>query len=108
MKTRLSIIACIMTVALAALVGCSKPTGAKDGGLYYFKNENGSYSVLKILKTESGGVHVKVYSNQFDSPPTKVEENTLFMAGINHKPTETLGMADVPLSAKSFENYKAT
>ena len=108
MKAFLRITVCIMALALSALVGCSKPTGAKDGGLYYFKNDNGTYSVLKILKTESGGVHARIYSNQFDSPPTKVDESTLFMAGINHKPTETLGIADAPLSAKSYENYKAT
>jgi hypothetical protein len=108
MKTQLTIIACVMALALSALVGCSKATGAKDGGLYYFKNDNGTYSVLKILKSEGSGVHVKVYSNQFDSPPTQVDESKLYLAGIDHKTNETLGIADVPLKAGSFENYKAT
>jgi hypothetical protein len=109
MKIQQIIIACVMAALLSALAGCSRGSnGVKDGGLYYFKNPNGSYSVLKILKSEGGGVHVRVYSNQFDSPPTKVDESTLFMAGLNHKENETLGIADVPLKWRAFENYKAT
>jgi len=109
MKTQRTIIAFVMALVLSALAGCSSKTnGLKEGGLYAFKNDNGSYSVLKLLKVEGSGVHVKVYSNQFDSPPTQVDESKLYLAGLNHKPDETLGVADVPLSGESFQNYKAT
>ena len=108
MKTQLSVIAFVMALLLSALVGCSKTTGAKDGGIYSFKNDNGTYSVMKLLKVEGSGVHVRIYSNQFDSPPTKVDEATLIMAGPDHKPTETLGVADAPMKAEAFANYKAT
>jgi len=98
-----------MALFLSALAGCSSKTGdLKEGGLYAFKNDNGSYSVMKLLKVESDGVHVKVYSNQFDSPPTQVDESKLYLAGLNHKPNETLGLEDAPMSAQSFQNYKAT
>lgn len=98
-----------MALVLTALAGCSsKTSGLKEGGLYAFKTDNGSYSVLKLLKVERDGVHVKVYSNQFDSPPTQVDESKLYLAGLNHKPDETLGVADVPLTGESFQNYKAT
>jgi hypothetical protein len=98
-----------MALFLSALAGCSsKTSGLKEGGLYAFKADNGSYSIMKLLKVESGGVHVKIYSNQFDSPPTQVDESKLYLAGLNHKPNETLGVADAPISGETFQNYKAT
>ena len=98
-----------MALLVSALTGCSSKTGGlKEGGLYAFKADNGSYSVMKLLKVESGGVHVKIYSNQFDSPPTQVDESKLYLAGLNHKPDETLGVADAPISGETFQNYKAT
>ena len=109
MKTQLTVIAFVAALLVSALVGCSSKTaGLKEGGIYVFKNDNGSFSVLKLLKVESAGVHVKIYSNQFDSPPTQVDESKLFLVGMQHKPDETLGVADVPLKGEVFQNYKAT
>jgi hypothetical protein len=111
MKIQLSIITIVLTLC-SMLVGCSGSAGGssawKEGGIYSFKNENGAYSVLKILKIESAGLHIRVYSNQFDSPPTQVDETTLYMAGLNHKPNEILGQADLPILKQAFDNYKAT
>ncbi|HEX7578225.1 MAG TPA: hypothetical protein VF430_09335 [Verrucomicrobiae bacterium] len=110
MKNKLMIITIVITLC-SMLVGCSGSGGStalKEGGIYSFKNNNGAYSVLKILKVESGGLHIRVYSNQFDSPPTKVDESTLYMAGRNPKPNEILSEPDVALLKKSFDNYKAT
>jgi hypothetical protein len=89
------------------LFGCSQ-SKAIEGGLYYNQNKDGTYSVLKILKIDDRGVHVKLYSNQYPTPPTNVDEETLYMAGINSKPNETLGMEHLPLSNKSYQNLKAT
>ncbi len=93
------------------LVGCSRSgggsSGLKEGGIYSFKNDNGSYSVLKILKIESGGLHIRIYSNQFDAPPTQVDESTLVIAGMDHKPNQILGQADLPILKQRFEDYKA-
>ena len=99
----------LLTMSLLSfLFGCSQ-SGSKrvEGGLYYTQNENGSYSVLKILKLDDGGVHVRLYSNQFPTPPAKVDESTLYMAGVDRKPTETLGMGHAPISKRSFEGWKA-
>jgi hypothetical protein len=91
---------------LSLVSGCSRAR-LSEGGLCYFPNENGTYSVLKILKLDDQGVHVRIYSNQFSSPPNKIDESTLFTAGIDRKPNETLGMGHLPLSKKSFEGWKA-
>jgi len=110
MKIQTTVIAFIMALLLSALAGCSsKTSGLKEGGIYYFKNEHGAFSVLKILKVESAGVHFRIYSNQFDSPPDKVDESTLTMAGLNHKPNEITGVPDMALTGASFASvYKIT
>ena len=89
------------------LLGCSR-SQLVEGGLYHARNENGSYSVMKVLKIDEQGVHVRLYSNQFPTPPTKLEESSLYVAGMDRKPNETLGMGHAPLSKKSFEGWKVT
>ena len=112
MKNQLTVITIVLTLC-SMLLGCSRSGGGgssgslKEGGIYSFKNDNGTYSVLKILKLESAGLHIRVYSNQFDSPPTQVDESTLYMAGIDHKANETLGLADAPMLNERFADYKA-
>ena len=97
----------ILMSILAFLLGCSS-SGIKEGGLYYIKNETGTYSVLKVLKTDSKGVHIRLYSNQFASPPNKIDESTLYLAGIDKKPSETLGMGHLPISKRGFEDWHPT
>jgi hypothetical protein len=107
MKNHITTIIFLAMSLLSILFGCSR-SKLVVGGLYYTQNENASYSVLKILKLDDQGVHVRLYSNQFASPPTRVDESTLYMAGVDHKPNETLGMGHAPLSRKSFAGWKAT
>lgn len=92
---------------LALLFGCSRSSPI-EGGLYYTPAEKGGYSVLKILKVDDRGVHVRIYSNHFTAPPKKVDEAALRLAGMDHKPDETLGMGHLPISKRSFESWKAT
>lgn len=76
-----------------------------EGGIYSTRNENGSYSVLKILKLDPQGVHVRLYSNQFADHPSKLDEAKLYMAGIDRKPGESLGMGHLPISRRSFATW---
>ena len=99
--------ALIFVVMLSFIAGCFR-TGPKEGGLYYTKGEKGDFSVLKILKVDDKGVHVRLYSNRYSSPPKKLEESSLYMAGMNRKPGEELGMGHLPLSKASFAGWKAT
>jgi hypothetical protein len=108
MRHHAHILTLIAMSLLSFLLGCSQ-SGPKlvEGGLYYTQNENGSYSVLKILKLDDGGVHVRLYSNQFSTPPAKVDESILYMVGVDRKPNETLGMGHAPISKQSFVGWKA-
>jgi hypothetical protein len=78
-----------------------------EGGLYATLADNGNYSVLKILKLDPQGVHVRVYSNQFPEFPSKLDQSQLYMAGIDRKPNESMGMGHVPISRKSFASWGA-
>jgi hypothetical protein len=78
-----------------------------EGGLYSTRNENGSYSVLKVLRLDPQGVHVRMYSNQFAQHPSKLDESTLYMVGMDRKPNESLGMGHAPISRASFASWGA-
>lgn len=91
---------------LAFLIGCSRGK-LIEGGLYATPSENGGYSVLKILNLDDGGVHLRLYSNSFGELPKKIDESALYMAGMNRKPHETLGMGHAPISNKSFAGWNA-
>jgi hypothetical protein len=108
MKCHRHILTLLTVSLLSFFLGCSQSgSNLVGGGLYYTRNENGSYSVLKILKLDDGGVHVRLYSNQFPKPPAKVDESTLYMVGVDRKPNETLGMGHAPISKRSFAGWKA-
>jgi hypothetical protein len=78
-----------------------------EGGLYAMEAEGGGYQVLKILKIDDGGVHVRLYSNRFEDVPESVDEDTLYMVGIDHGPDEELGIGHLPLSRQSFSSWGA-
>ena len=97
----------ILVLLLAFLAGYAR-TELVVGGLYYVRDEKGAYSVLKILRTDNMGVHVRIYSNQFSAPPTQVDEGALYVAGPNGKPGEPPGMAHVPVLRQNFRRWNAT
>jgi len=105
-RNRISFVVLAMSL-FAFLFGRSR-SELVEGGLYYTRNDNGSYSVLKILKLDEQGVHIRLYSNQFPTPPARLDESVLLMAGVNRKPNETLGMGHAPISRKSFQGWRAT
>ena len=74
-----------------------------EGGLYSAPGDGGKYIVLKILKLDPDGVHVRMYSNLFDNRPRDVDETKLSLAGVDHKPTEALGMGRVQPHSVALE-----
>jgi hypothetical protein len=91
---------------ISLLFGCSA-SALQEGGLYATRQDDGSYSILKILKIDPQGVHVRLYSNKFSTLPKNIDESKLYMAGIDRKPGETLGMGHAPISKQSFSSWKA-
>jgi hypothetical protein len=89
------------------LVGACGKEYLVEGGLYSTPDENGGYSVIKILKLDPQGVHVRMYSNQFPEHPATLDESKLYMAGMDRKPDEPLGMGHAPISRRSFATWNA-
>ena len=77
------------------------------GGLYVTRKEDGSYTALKVLKTDDGGVHVRLYSNKYPNRPNSIDESELYIAGFDRKPGEELGMGHAPVSWDSFRKWRA-
>lgn len=78
----------------------------QEGGVYSVKEEDGTYGVIKILKMDNHGVHVRQYSNQFLEHPNSVDSAALYMAGIHRKPDEKLGLGHTPISNESFAGWQ--
>jgi hypothetical protein len=55
----------------------------KEGGLYCIPSDDGSYGIVKVLKVDSVGVHIRRYSNRFDQPPAQVEESELLLGAFD-------------------------
>ena len=78
-----------------------------EGGLYSFRAENGVFRVLKILKVDHIGVHVRSYSNRYDQAPSKIDESSLYMVGLDRRPEEALGAGHLPIPRLSFATWGA-
>jgi len=70
--------------------------------------ENGRFVPLKILKVDDHGVHIRIYSNVYPAPPSHIDESTLYMAGVDKREEEPLGMGHLPVSNQSFSGWEAT
>ena len=62
----------------------------KAGELYSMPNQ-GKFGIFKVLRVDTRGVHVRVYSNLYSKIPTKINSNELFIdkkdkSGTKHTP----------------------
>jgi hypothetical protein len=94
-----------VSAAFLALSACAQ-SNLKEGGLYSVEGEKGGFSIVKILKLDDAGVHIRAYSNRFPQRPPEVDVSKLYMAGIDRKADEELGMGHLPLSRQSFSGWK--
>jgi hypothetical protein len=78
-----------------------------EGGLYVIPKENGAFVLLKILKVDDQGVHVRIFSNVYSMPPTHVDESALYLTGMNDREEGQLGMGHLPISIQSFSGWNA-
>ena len=79
-----------------------------DGGLYVGQQEDGTYVPMKILKVDAHGVHVRIYSNVYRTLPSRIDEASLYMAGVDKREDEPLGMGHMPVSNETFSDWGAT
>jgi hypothetical protein len=88
-------------------------TELKIGGLYVSKNENGMYSVSKILATDDFAVHLRLYKDEFETKPVQLNSASLSVM-IGHAPLDKDGfLKDKPelitiekINDAELEGYK--
>jgi hypothetical protein len=95
----------MLLFCLCGFVSCMKTTNWVEGGLYATPEKKGGYAILKILKLDDHGVHIRKYSNVFQTLPNTVDESSLHISGMDRKPDEALGMGHLPISKKSFVSW---
>ncbi|WP_131667327.1 hypothetical protein [Psychrobacter pygoscelis] len=80
----------------------------KQGYFYATPREKGGYNVLKVLKTDNEGVHIRLYSNVYPNLPTDLDITTLYLAGLDEQSEQIdLGMGHLPISFDSFMTWQA-
>ena len=99
-------------VALLVLPGCSSSPpedGASSvaqeivaGGLYYSQNEDGTFSVTKVLAVDDFAVHLRSYANKFTEKPVDVDPNVLTLGSIGD--SGGFGIGHFPLAKEGFFN----
>jgi hypothetical protein len=98
----------VLGLMLATACASESSPSLIEGGLYSTQNEEGTFSIVKVLKLDDGGVHVRVYSDMFAARPTTLDESTLYMVGVKRGPSEGLGIGHLPLSKSSFAGWRPT
>jgi hypothetical protein len=85
-----------------------------EGGLYATPWGEGRYAVLKILKLDEHGVHMRRYSNVYDACPSSLDESSLHVSGIEAlvegvevREDAPLGVGHMPVSKGTFASSGA-
>jgi hypothetical protein len=88
----------------------TRPPKWREGALYAVPHSGGTYRILKVLKIEQNGIHVRCYSNVYDFLPANIEESTLYIGGIRFDSDElgadeTIGIGHAPVSHESCSSW---
>lgn len=103
------IAASIPTVADAYVAAKASPspstarTGAADivvGGLYANAEEDGSFSIVKVLVLDDRIVHLRAYATRFAALPERVDSSQLSMGSIDSP--DGFGIGHFPLDRRAF------
>lgn len=86
--------------------GCTKSqNNIMVGGLYAIASDKDRYQIIKVLIVDDVGVHIMMYSNNFENIPNDIGESDLFLGNIKDH-TENIGVGHMPLLKKSFIESK--
>lgn len=77
----------------------------REGGLYQIGDGDGGYSVVKVVKVDDIGVHIRQYSNRFDELQSRLDESELFLAPFDADSQVRPGMGHLPVSATTFRGW---
>ena len=116
MRIHIQLIAIIILIMSTSCSNSSSTAESNElvvGGLYVSQNEEGTFQVSKILALDNYAVHVRLYSDEFQTQPTDINSADLSFL-IGHAPLAKEGfLLDKPellkveeVSEKELEGYK--
>jgi len=95
---------------LLGLASCTPSSGdprtPQPGDLWSVKTDDGRYGVMKVLATDEGGVHVRLYSQRFDQRPASVNPSELALAPVGQGDATPFSIGHMPLSHHSFRGWE--
>jgi len=115
------------SICLAVVIGaigssCSRESDSiVVGGLYASKNQDGTFSISKVLAVDRVAVHVRIYRNRFPEQPQQLDISVLSLGklgepgglGIGHAPVAKEGwltshtfLKKEPVREEELEGYK--
>jgi hypothetical protein len=95
----------LIATSFLVLSGCPKQE-LFEGGVYSVESVRGGFSIVKIFKLDSGGVHICLYSNHFAQRPPNNDVSFLYLIEVPRKPKEEPCMGHMPLSSESFAGWR--
>jgi hypothetical protein len=127
-ETTMTKVLLLSIAVLAGLSGCDRSESkapadeASDGAriqrvaagsIYAFRGTDGKYTLSKVIVVDDFALHVRSYSDTFDSPPASVDTSKLAVS-IGHAPIDKDGfLADKPVFVQTeavrdadLEGYK--
>lgn len=100
----------IILAILCLLYGCSSSHSENEkndsspeivvGGLYYSQNNEGTFSVMKVLAVDDMSVHIRSYANKFTAKPADVDPAVLTLGGLNDP--AGIGIGHFPIAKEGF------
>ena len=72
------------------------------GGLYATTNEDGTYSVMKVLAVDNFAVHLRLYANRFEELPSDIDPSVLTLGSISDG--GNFGIGHFPWAKEGFWN----
>jgi hypothetical protein len=93
-----------LSIAIIILSCVTNDEKIKAGSICTVENGDGKFGVVKVLVINAKEAHVKVYKNEFDKRPSKIDIKTLSIGSINDK--DGFGIGHIPLERKEFNSWK--
>jgi hypothetical protein len=95
---------------LLSLVSCTSSSSIsgtpRPGDLWSVKTDDGRYGVAKVLATDEGGVHLRLYSQRFEERPATVNPSELTLGSFGRGDATPFSIGHLPLSHRSFQDWE--
>ncbi|WP_338813321.1 hypothetical protein V9L05_18360 [Bernardetia sp. Wsw4-3y2] len=96
----------LFIITAILILSCeNQANNIKAGSICTIENGEGKFGMVKVLVINDQEAHVKIYKNEYDQRPTKVDIKTLDLGSINDS-EGGFGIGHVPLERKGFDDWK--